>query len=178
MKKVYVSDNPAELHILMARLEGSGILAHIENEDLAPLMGSVPENPYTLPALCVIFDADYDRAMGIIEKIRTSKKTRVYRETEVKCPLCNSRDLQSYKLPRFFIVTLTLTGSFLVNMIVVLLREGDFIFVIGSAIAALFFSLNVLWLWNEGTSRKRRYICGECGMKWSARGGTQAGKTE
>ncbi|MHC4597826.1 MAG: putative signal transducing protein [Planctomycetota bacterium] len=84
MKKVHVSDNPAEAHFLKSLLEEEGIKCVVENENLMAGYGELPPTMDTLPAVMVVNDEDMDTAREIVDAFN---KKRLGRKPESLEPL-------------------------------------------------------------------------------------------
>ena len=66
MKKVYVARDLSDAHLLKGFLKGENIEAEVQGESLWKLRGEIPITEDTNPAVWVIHDADYDRAMELV----------------------------------------------------------------------------------------------------------------
>ena len=88
MKQVYVARNPADAHLLKGILEGENIQAVVRGEFLWGARGEVPITPETCPSVWVIDDADYERAVELIEGFRSEETMGDLGKKEWKCNQC------------------------------------------------------------------------------------------
>ena len=69
MRELFRERDPALVGMYQSLLEAAGIPTHVRNRDLVVMMTEVPI-PEFFPALCVVNDDDYDRALSILRKSR------------------------------------------------------------------------------------------------------------
>ena len=69
MKELFRERDPARVGYYQSLLDEEGIPTHVRNRDLVTLMGTEVPIPEFFPALCVINDEDYQRAMDFLEEI-------------------------------------------------------------------------------------------------------------
>jgi len=62
MKQVYLAENPIEAHMVVDLLQAQGIEAVVQGEHIFAIRGAVP---ISYPTVCVLDDADYDRARAL-----------------------------------------------------------------------------------------------------------------
>lgn len=88
MKKVYIATNPVNAHLLRGILEGDHIQSIVQGEYLWGARGEIPVTPETSPSVWVVDDADYDRAMEIINNFQTEEENSDLKIIEWKCSKC------------------------------------------------------------------------------------------
>jgi hypothetical protein len=86
MKNVFTHIDSARVGLFKSLLETAGIGCFIRNEISGNMLTGVPI-PVFYPSLCVINDADYDRAVEIINEHQEAISTRA---GEWVCPNCQS----------------------------------------------------------------------------------------
>jgi hypothetical protein len=69
MKELFRERDPALVGMYQSLLESAGIATHVRNRDLVVMVTEVPI-PEFFPALCVVNDGDYDRALEILRAQR------------------------------------------------------------------------------------------------------------
>ena len=69
-------------------LESEGIATFVRNQNATTMMGTEIPIPEFFPALCVVNDEDYDKAMAII-KDRHESNNQAAGSEEWACPSCN-----------------------------------------------------------------------------------------
>ncbi|MHC5039464.1 MAG: putative signal transducing protein [Planctomycetota bacterium] len=80
MKKVYVAETIPDAHLVAGLLKREGIHTRIENEDLVGAYGEIPPVAGTSPTVYVLEDADYERALEILQKnVKGFKGPQEYR---------------------------------------------------------------------------------------------------
>lgn len=67
MKKVHSADNAVDVGLLTAILEDNGISCLVKNQNLGGAMGEIPPLE-CWPEIWVTHDADYQRALDIVEE--------------------------------------------------------------------------------------------------------------
>ena len=85
MKKVYIATNPANAHLLKGVLEGMNIQTIVQGEFLWGARGEIPVTPETSPSVWVVDDADYDRAMEVINNFQAEEKNSDNENIVWKC---------------------------------------------------------------------------------------------
>ncbi|MHC4777119.1 MAG: putative signal transducing protein [Planctomycetota bacterium] len=170
MKKLYQSENPAELHVIRHALDEAGIASVIENEDLAPLMGEIPQNPATLPAIYVVEDRDFEAAEEIVAGVKGRKATRILGESAIRCPLCGSKDFGKTRLIQglyvLFVVCILYFG---VSLVLMLMDPSPFT-VLNLIIPTVAMVTLGVWIKAALLSEKQGLACNDCGMKWNVKG--------
>ncbi|MHC5039986.1 MAG: putative signal transducing protein [Planctomycetota bacterium] len=170
MKKIFFSENPAELHLLKGKLEEGGIEVSIENENIAPLLGSVPANTETLPTIVLIHDEDYEKAQSILKEYMERGGTRLISIKETRCPLCQMEDIGYSTNTTLAGAVVILFAILLVFCIVNLIRGTEVVgMILLMAFSVICIFLGGLWFQYEINTDKKRYRCNECGFKWNVR---------
>jgi hypothetical protein len=82
MKRVYVAATPIDAQFVRTFLESVGIQASVRGEHLFTLRGLVPVTEDTLPAVWVIEDEDYERAVALIEQREARSRLRAVGEED------------------------------------------------------------------------------------------------
>lgn len=77
-------------------LEFHEIETFIKNRDLSSLAGEVAILPEVWPALCVVNDEDYDRALQLMKE--TSERDAEQSEVEIDCPGCGEENPGNFEL--------------------------------------------------------------------------------
>lgn len=85
MKEVYYNLDSTRVGLYKSLLEEAGIACFVRNED-SSLMVRIPSRVYDR-ALCVVNDADYDRAKAVVDAYRLPVPTVGSNWT---CPHCQS----------------------------------------------------------------------------------------
>ena len=83
MKEIYRSQDSARVGLLADQLESEGIQTLIRNDMLTGIYYPQPE---FAPALCVLDEADAERAVEIIRAFFA--KAGPEAQTELECPIC------------------------------------------------------------------------------------------
>jgi len=86
MKDVYTHIDSSRVGLFKSLLDEAGIPCFVRNEASANLVTGVPI-PVFYPALCVINDADYERATAIVAEYQEAPLPDT---GEWKCPHCQS----------------------------------------------------------------------------------------
>ena len=83
MRQVYTSQDSSQVGYYKSILDEAGIASFIRNEN-----SNNPEMAGAdfFPALCVIEDADYDKAIDLLKSLQTENPVHV---EEWKCPSCS-----------------------------------------------------------------------------------------
>ena len=68
MKELFRERDPARVGFYQSLLEAEGIPTHVRNRDLATGMGTEVLIPEFFPALCVVNDEDYGRAVEFLKE--------------------------------------------------------------------------------------------------------------
>ena len=89
MKKIYTARNPVDAHLLKGALEGEQIEAIVQGDFLWGARGEVPVTPETCPSVWVVNDADYEKALQIVEDFKSQEIATHNRSEEWKCSNCN-----------------------------------------------------------------------------------------
>ncbi len=82
MREVFAHMSSAEVSVRRAMLEEEGIPTFVRNEALSSLTNAFAA-PFQ-PALCVIRDEDYDRALSILHTLNTPQS-----HADWSCPNCH-----------------------------------------------------------------------------------------
>ena len=88
MKRVYVSTNPADAHLMKGVLENEGIRAVVQGEALWGARGELPVTPETCPSVWVVNDSDYERALEVISTLTQSEGLVATGGEEWRCDGC------------------------------------------------------------------------------------------
>jgi hypothetical protein len=91
MKEIYSSSSPVYCWVLKGILESEGIACEVQNENLGSIAGVIPIDQ-TWPKLCVVDDADADRAKTIVER-----HTPKLGDLPSFCPNCDSEEIELEK---------------------------------------------------------------------------------
>ncbi len=75
MKELFRDADFTRVGLCQSILEAEGIPTHIRNQDLVGIMTEVPI-PEFFPALCVVDDGDYDRAITLLRDRMRSERER------------------------------------------------------------------------------------------------------
>ena len=89
MKKIYTARNPIDAHLLKGALEGEQIEAIVQGDFLWGTRGEVPVTPETCPSVWIVNDADYEKAVQIVEDFRSQESIGHIQTEEWKCDNCN-----------------------------------------------------------------------------------------
>jgi|MudIll2142460700_1097286.scaffolds.fasta_scaffold246408_3 hypothetical protein len=89
MKKIYTARNPIDAHLLKGALEGEQIEAIIQGDFLWAARGEVPITPETCPSVWIVNDADYEKAVQVLEDFKSQEITAPIQTEEWKCDNCN-----------------------------------------------------------------------------------------
>ncbi len=84
MKDIFTDSDSARVGLYKSLLDEAGIACFVRNENFGPT--SVPI-PVFYPTLCVLNDADYDRAVVILDDYQKNPGPRA---AEWVCPHCRS----------------------------------------------------------------------------------------
>jgi len=84
MKEVFAHADPTQMAHCQSILEEAGIATVIRNEATSDLIAGLPD-PLRPPALCVINDADAERATEMLRDIENAGESNA---PEWKCPKC------------------------------------------------------------------------------------------
>jgi hypothetical protein len=87
MKKIYTARNPIDAHLLKGALEGEQIKAIVQGDFLWGARGEVPVTPETCPSVWIVDDADYEKAVQVLEDFKSQEIAADIREW--KCDNCN-----------------------------------------------------------------------------------------
>jgi hypothetical protein len=85
MKKVFVSQNPTEAHLVKALLEGEGIQSEVRGEMLFGTRGGTPATPDTLPSVWILDDSQFARAAEFVSDYERTQKTTADNEPPWRC---------------------------------------------------------------------------------------------
>ena len=96
MKELFRELDFTKVGYYQSILESQGIKTFIKNRDLAGLAGEAAIMPDVWPALCVVEDEDYERAMQEIRDNINHNAERV--DIEVNCPACNEENPGNFDL--------------------------------------------------------------------------------
>jgi Putative prokaryotic signal transducing protein len=66
MKRVFVTKNPTEAHLVKGLLEREGIAAEVQGEWLYGAMGEIPFTPETWPSVWISKDSQLKRALKFV----------------------------------------------------------------------------------------------------------------
>jgi len=89
MKKIYTARNPIDAHLLKGALEGEQIEAIVQGDFLWGARGEVPVTPETSPSVWIVNDADYEKAVQVVEDFKSQEPTAHIQTEEWKCDNCN-----------------------------------------------------------------------------------------
>jgi len=89
MKKIYTAKNPIDAHLLKGALEGEKIQAIVQGDFLWNARGEVPISPETSPSVWITNDADYERAVQVLEDFESQEMSGHFQAEEWKCDNCN-----------------------------------------------------------------------------------------
>jgi len=89
MKKIYAAKNPIDAHLLKGALEAEKIQAIVQGDFLWSARGEVPISPETCPSVWIIDDADYEKAVQVLEDFESEEMTGDFQTREWKCDNCN-----------------------------------------------------------------------------------------
>lgn len=89
MKKIYTARNPVDAHLLKGALEGEQIEAIVQGDFLWGARGEVPVTPETCPSAWIVNDADYEKAVRVLEDFKSQEITAHIQTGEWKCDNCN-----------------------------------------------------------------------------------------
>ena len=78
--------NPTDAHLLKGFLKSEGIEAVVQGEFLWIARGEVPITADTAPSVWVTDNADYERAMDVVNEFQSSENSS---GPEWKCAHCN-----------------------------------------------------------------------------------------
>ena len=93
MKELFRERDFTRIGYYRSILESNGVETLIRNEMLSGAEVSIPE---FFPALCVVNDADYDRALALIRQQVNQDGERS--EEEVDCPECNEKNPGNFEI--------------------------------------------------------------------------------
>ena len=85
MKELFRESDYTRVGYYQTILEGEGIQTFVRNQHTSNLMTSIPI-PEFYPALCVVNEEDYERALEVL-RINVAKDQESS-QTEVPCPKC------------------------------------------------------------------------------------------
>jgi hypothetical protein len=88
MKKVYISDNPADAHMAKSVLESGGIEVVIQGEALWGARGELPVSSDTSPSVWTVNDSDYEEALKVISTLMQGNNLRAAEGEEWRCEGC------------------------------------------------------------------------------------------
>jgi len=71
MKKIYTAKHPIDAHLLRGALEGEKIEAIVQGEFLWTARGELPISPETCPTVWIVDDADYEKALQVLEDFKS-----------------------------------------------------------------------------------------------------------
>lgn len=89
MKKIYTARNPIDAHLLKGALEGEQIEAIVQGDFLWGARGEVPVTPETCPSVWIVNDADYEKAVQVLDDFKSQEITAPIQTEEWKCDNCN-----------------------------------------------------------------------------------------
>jgi len=69
MKELFRERDAARIGYYQSLLEAEGIQTHVRNRDLVTTMGTEVPIPEFFPALCVVEDADYEKAIQLLREM-------------------------------------------------------------------------------------------------------------
>ena len=87
MKDIFSDPDSAQVGLFKALLDEAGIACFVRNETSSNLVGGALV-PTFYPTLCVVDDADYDRARAIVDEYRTTSPAGAGAWI---CPNCHAR---------------------------------------------------------------------------------------
>jgi len=89
MRKIYTAKNPIDAHLLKGALEGENIQVIVQGDFLWSARGELPISQDTCPSVWIIDDADYEKALQIIEDFRSQEMAGDIQTEEWKCDNCS-----------------------------------------------------------------------------------------
>jgi len=89
MKRIYTAMNLTDAHLVRGLLESEGIEAVVQGEFLWTARGEVPITTDTAPSVWIADDANYERAMEVVNKLQSSEESSDPENKEWKCDKCN-----------------------------------------------------------------------------------------
>ena len=95
MRELVRDADPTRINYYRTILEAEGIEVHVRNESVGETGPSPIPIPDTFPALCVVNEADYFRAMQLLEQ-RINEDSEGS-EKEIPCPACGSPNPGNFK---------------------------------------------------------------------------------
>lgn len=90
MKEIFREADYTRVAFCESILQGEGIQTHIRNKDLVGTLTEVPI-PEFFPALCVVNEDDYERAVEIL-KLRFTEDQERASLPDVRCPKCHEEN--------------------------------------------------------------------------------------
>jgi hypothetical protein len=88
--------NPTDAHLLKGFLESEGIGAVVQGEFLWIARGEVPITTDTAPSVWVTDDADFERAMDVVNEFQSSEGMSGPENKEWKCNNCNETNERQF----------------------------------------------------------------------------------
>lgn len=96
MKEIFRERDYTRVGFCQSILEDAGIPTHVRNKDLVGTLTEVPI-PEFFPALCVVHDEDYDRAVDVLRERFESDEARACGE-DIACPKCGEENPANFDL--------------------------------------------------------------------------------
>jgi hypothetical protein len=89
MKIIYTAEDPVNAHLLKGILEAQGINTVVKGDSQWSFRVDLPVTPEFYPALWVLEDADFERAMKIVSDFESGDMNIETGSEEWKCDKCN-----------------------------------------------------------------------------------------
>ena len=90
MKEIFRERDYTRVGYCQSILEDEGIATHVRNKDLVGTMSEVPI-PEFFPALCVVNEEDYERAVEVL-RVRFENDAARSGEADIACPQCGEEN--------------------------------------------------------------------------------------
>lgn len=169
MKKIFVSENVPELHLVQGILESEGIATEMQNENLAVVLGEVPLTASSVPSLFVE-EADFARARRVVDEYRLSKKTRIVPGDASVCPLCGSAEVERRaKYDYILLLAALLLGVPALGSVLFLVLGMPRAIWGWVPLVAVSIPVLLVLVALEVQSDKIRVACGSCTYRWNIR---------
>jgi len=96
MKELFREFDFTKVGFYQSLLESQGIETFIKNRDVSSLAGEASIMPELWPALCVVKDEDFDRAMQVIRE--SNSQNAGLSQVEVSCPSCKESNPGNFEM--------------------------------------------------------------------------------
>ena len=84
VKAVFTDREPARVGYFQSVLDNAGILTYVRNQVTNTTVAEMPSGIF-FPSLCVVNDADYDRAIALILEVRDGTQVNLPEWTCASC---------------------------------------------------------------------------------------------